>query len=222
MIAARTNTFTHASSAPVARRAWRRVRLGVLLLLCWSVLAWLAARALVVNADLQHADVIVVLGGSSTYVERTRTAAQLFREGRAPKVILTNDGQQGAWSSAQQRNPYSFERAAEELQRAGVPADRIEVLPQLVSSTYEESAMLREWATARKLRSVLVVTSAYHSRRAWWTLRRVFQGSNVEIGLAATPAGQQTPSPVAWWLHSRGWSLVAVEYIKMIYYHVRY
>jgi uncharacterized SAM-binding protein YcdF (DUF218 family) len=225
MIASRINTgttHTFSPAAPAARRAWRRVRLGLSLLLCWSVVAWVAARALVVNADLKRADVIVVLGGSSTFVERTRTAAQLFREGRAPRIILTNDGQQGAWSSAEQRNPYSFERAAEELRRAGVPAEKIEVLPQLVSSTYEEASLLRGWTSAQNVRSVLVVTSAYHSRRALWTLRRAFQNSGVEIGLEAAPAGQQTPSPVAWWLHPRGWRLVAVEYLKIIYYHVRY
>jgi uncharacterized SAM-binding protein YcdF (DUF218 family) len=218
----RTNTTTPASGARAARRSWRLARLGLLLLLGWSVLAWVAARALVVNADLSRADVIVVLGGSATYLERTHLAAELFRAGRAPRIILTNDGEQGGWSSAQQRNPFYFERAQEELRRAGVPADSIEVLPQLVSSTYEEAVLLRQWTKAQRLQSILVVTSAYHSRRALWTLRRVFQDSGLAIGLVTPPHGAQTPAPATWWLHPSGWRLVAVEYVKMIYYRICY
>ena len=77
-----------------------------------------------------------------------------------------------------------------------MPQTRIEVLSPLVSSTHEEAVLLREFAAAHNLRSLLFVTSAYHSRRALWTLRRVFEGSGVEIGLDFVPAGQmQTPGP---------------------------
>lgn len=213
---------TQVAAAPVARRVWRFVRTGLLLLLSWSLVAWVAARALVVNAELGHADVIVVLGGSSTYLERTQMAAALFRQGHAPRIILTNDGEQGGWSSAEQRNPFYFERAAEELRRAGVPADSIEVLPQLVTSTHEEAVVLRGWAQTQSVRSMLFVTSAYHSRRALWTLHRVFAGSGITLGLATPPPGQQTPAPASWWLHAHGWRLVAVEYLKMIYYRIAY
>ena len=104
-----------------------------------------------------------------------------------------------------------------------MPQTRIEVLSPLVSSTHEEAVLLREFAAAHNLRSLLFVTSAYHSRRALWTLRRVFEGSGVEIGLDFVPAGQmQTPGPFSWWLHLRGWQMVAVEYIKFVYYWAQY
>ncbi len=194
------------------------MRLAVALLCAWWLIAWGAARALMVETDLLHADALVVLGGSATYVERTRRAAELFRQGRAPVIILTNDNQRGGWSSAEQRNPFFVERAVDELQRAGVPAERIEVLPQTVSGTYEEALLLRQHASTRGLRSVLVVTSAYHSRRARLTLCRVFAESGIQVGLATAAPGQQTPRPMLWWLDARGWSMVAGEYVKLIYY----
>ena len=200
----------------------RILRIAILSLIIWPLLAWGMARALIVSAEPAHADALVVLSGSTAYVERTRWAARLFDEGRAPKIILTNDDEQGGWSSAQQRNPFFFERAAEELQRAGVPVERIEVLPQAVSSTYEEAMLLREYMAAQRLHSVLVVTSAYHSRRALWTLRRVFRGSGVEVMLAAVAPGGQSPAPATWWLHPRGWRMVAAEYPKLVYYWLRY
>jgi len=68
---------------------WRRGRVVLLLFLAWSILAWGAARALVVRAELPHADALVVLAGSATYVERTQRAAQLFANGVAARIVLT-------------------------------------------------------------------------------------------------------------------------------------
>ena len=201
---------------------WRLVRLGVLALALWSLLAWVAARALIVSAELERADALVVLSGSGAYIERTGLAAQLFKAGRAPKVILTNDPMKGPWSQEEQRNPTFTERAADELRRAGVPPERIEILPQPVAGTYDEAVLLRAWAVSRGLRSILVVTSGYHSRRALWTLRRVFEGSNVEVGLVPVAPGQQMPGPVIWWLKPFGWRMVALEYLKIVYYFFSY
>src|SRR6185295_12114049 len=162
---------------------WRRGRVVLLLFLAWSILAWGAARALVVRAELPHADALVVLAGSATYVERTQRAAQLFANGVAARIVLTNDNLPSGWSALQERNPLFVELAVEELKRQGVPADKIEIMPGFVSSTYDEITRVREYSAAHGLRSILIVTSAYHSRRAWWTLRHVFRGSEVAIGL---------------------------------------
>lgn len=202
--------------------ALRAALLVVSVLVVWAVVAWVAARALVVQAGPVQAEAIVVLAGSSTYKERADEAARLFHEGRAPKIILTNDGLQSEWSSELQRNPFYVERAVEQLRRAGVPAENIETLPQVVTSTYDEALLLREYVRAHGLRSVLIVTSAYHTRRALWTLRRVLKDEPVSIGLSAPPPGQQTPRPLTWWWHIKGWRMVAGEYLKLVYYYLRW
>jgi len=204
------------------RRGRRWLLLTAALLALWPVLAWLAARALVVQVELAHADALVVLGGSSTYAERTARAAELFKEERAPRIILTNDAQRGGWSEAEQRNPFFVERAAEALKQAGVPPEKIATLPQPVASTYEEALLLRDYAAAHDLRSLLVVTSAYHSRRAWWTLSRVFRGSATRVGIMVVAPGQQTPAPGCWWVRAAGWRAVALEYPKLVYYWLRF
>ena len=207
----------------VRQTRWRRLGPGVLaLLVVWVFLAPLAANHLSVAVELPHADAIAVLGGSGTYIERTRHAAQLFREGRAPKILLTNDGVRGGWSRSQQRGVFFVERAQEELRSAGVPADKIEVIPEPTINTHDEALRLRQYATTHNLKSLLVVTSAYHSRRAWWTMRKVFDGSGVEIGIDPVPPGQQAPSAKTWWLYPSGWLMVAGEYVKIVYYRLRY
>lgn len=188
----------------------------------WLFVAWLGARFLLVDTPLHQADVIVVLSGSAVYRERTQRAAEYYRQGFAKRILLTNDNLRGEWSSAEQRNPFFHERARANLLALGVPAERIELLTQPVTNTYEEAEALKDYAIANNLRSLLVVTSAYHSRRALWTLSRVFAGSGIEVGLQSVESGEQTPPPVTWWLYFSGWQMVVGEYVKNVYYRLNF
>ena len=128
----------------------------------------------------------------------------------------------GGWDRVEERNPYFYELAAKELQQGGVPAAKIQVVSDIALGTYEESLGLRDYATAHKLNRLLIVTSAYHSRRALWSMRRASERSGIQIGLDSPPPGWQTPAPSIWWLRRKGWRVVAGEYVKMIYYWLRY
>jgi uncharacterized SAM-binding protein YcdF (DUF218 family) len=190
--------------------------------MAWSFLAWAAARALIVRMPLPTADAIVVLSGAAAYKERAQLAAKLYRDHAASRVILTNDNLKGPWSSAEQRNPFYYERAINELCALGVPKERVEVLPQVVSNTYEEALLLHDYTKARGLHTIIVVTSAYHSRRALWTLRHVFKDDEIQIGLEPVPTGLQTPSSSTWWLYPNGWRMVFGEYFKIVHYRLQY
>jgi uncharacterized SAM-binding protein YcdF (DUF218 family) len=162
------------------------------------------------------------MSGSSTYKERTQKAAELYRQGRAPLVLLTDDHMRGGWSSALQTNPFFVERATEALIDQGVPAEKIRIVPGLASSTHDEAALLKDYASTTGLRSILVVTSAYHSRRTLRSLQQSFAGTGTTIGLEPVPPGSQTPAPAFWWLHFQGWRSVGGEYVKLIYYWLKY
>lgn len=196
-------------------------RIAILVAAAW-MLAWIGARLLVVTVKLEHADAVVVLSGSSTYVERTRWAAQVFKEGRTPRIIVTNDGLQGGYSIEQDRNPFFVERAVAELKNAGVPPDRIEILPVARENTHQEAMLLRDYSVQHNLRTLAIVTSAYHSRRALWTFEQAFRGSGISLGIEGPPPGRQTPKPSVWWLYALGWKLVPGEYLKLVFYHLRY
>lgn len=177
---------------------------------------------MITEAPLAKADAIVVLGGSANYKERAHEAARLLLDGHSQRILITNDNRQGPWSSVDQRNLYYYERAVEELKKAGVAEERVEVLPEPVTGTHDEAELVRDYAVNHGFKSVLIVTSAYHSRRALWTFSRVFRDTRIQIGLAAAPAEVETPRPATWWLTRRGWRLVPTEYVKMIYYVVKY
>ena len=220
-------TSNRSGSAPdgAKPKQWRRrILLAVLVcLLVWPPIAWAAAQLLIVSSDPESpVDAIVVLSGSSTYVERADWAAKLYREGRAPVVVLTDDKLISGWNAKEERNPFFYELAAQELQKRGVPAAQIEVIPEAALGTYFESLNVCEYATTKRLKKLVVVTSAYHSRRALWSIRRACSHAQLETSVSAPSPGWQTPSPWTWWLRRWGWRVVAGEYVKLVYYWWHY
>ena len=203
--------------------SWRKGRVW----LFSGALALLAAFFLLpyglqVRSAPPRADALVVLSGSGTYLERADYAAQLWHAGRAPHIILTYDGQSAGWDVRRQRNPSFSERSADELRARGVSSEAIFIIPELVSNTHNETARVRLYAEAKGLHSLIFVTTPYHTRRARWTLGRVFADSDIVTGIEAPPAGQQSPAPWLWWASVTGWKLVPGEYAKFLYYRLRY
>jgi len=194
----------------------------VVLLGLWPVAAWGAARMLIVRRDLPAADAIVVLSGSATYIERTSWAAKLFREKKAPLVIVTDEKLLSGWSQTEQRNPFFYELAVRELQRQGVPPANIQVVSDIGRGTFQECERVRDFAGAHGLRRLLLVTSAYHTRRAFWSIESVAPQTDLQIGIDGPPPGWLTPAPVTWWMSRWGWKMVAGEYVKLVYYRLRY
>lgn len=186
----------------------------------WALLAWFLANNLIIEKRLQKAEAIFVLSGSAAYVERTHEAAAVFKQGIAPKIFLTNDGLQGGWNQKEERNPFFAERERWELIEQGVPQEAIEILPTIVAGTNDEANLLVKISRERQIKSLLLVTSAYHTRRALWTFERAAckNESLIEMGIVSPPAGLQTPLPISWWLTVQGWQIVGGEYVKLIYY----
>jgi uncharacterized SAM-binding protein YcdF (DUF218 family) len=206
-------------------RARSRLRLALvvaaMLLALWPVAAWGAARMLIVKKELPGADAIVVLSGSATYIERTSWAAKLYREKKAPLVIVTDENLPSPWSQAEQRNPFFYELAIRELERQGVPKQNIQVISNIGAGTFQECTRIRQVASQQGLHRLLLVTSAYHTRRALWSIDQA-PDANAQIGIEGPEPGWLTPAPSTWWLSGWGWKMVAGEYVKLAYYRLHY
>ncbi len=205
-------------------RKFRFVLCFLVLFLAWLFAAPLLAERLIVEKPLTRADAILVLSGSSVYIERTQKAAELYKSGVSDKILLTDDGGRGGWSQTERRNPPFVELAKNELIRQGVLADNIEILDEKVSGTIDEALILQKKVSERQWKSILLVTSAYHSRRVLQTFERVFAENHLstEIGIAPAPTGVQTPPSFIWWLSPFGWQVVAGEYVKSLAYWAFY
>lgn len=186
---------------------------------------WLAAvataRWLVVSEPLPHADAALVLSGAPVYAARVRHGAALLEAGRVDRIVLTDDGVRRGWSRSLHTNPFMIDWSVAELARLGVPRDRVTVLGGRVSSTHDESIAIARYAAEHHLRTLTVVTSPYHTRRALWSVRRALHGQDVTVGSdPAWNAPDYAPPTFSWWLGS--WRAVATELVKLPGYWILY
>lgn len=205
-------------------RLFKVLIIFLVLFAVWIFAAPFLAANLFIEKPLEKADAIFVLGGSSVYIERTQKAAELYKKGVADKIFLTDDGERGGWSKIEKRNPPFAELAKNELVKNGIPADKIEILQPQVTGTIYEARVLNDLVVSRKLESVLLVTSAYHTRRAFWICDKILRenGSQINLGVESAATGIETPPPQMWWLKLNGWNFVAGEYVKSLAYWVYY
>jgi uncharacterized SAM-binding protein YcdF (DUF218 family) len=195
------------------------VILGVVLGAGLAALVLGAGRLLVDEDPLPtHADAIVMLAGSIS--DRVLEAADLYRAGVAPRVVVTRERvPRGDWALRARgvRLPESAEQTVAALRALGVPTSAITVIPRRTSSTDSESHTIARWACAR-VRSVVVVTSRYHARRARMILR---QALAPEIALAIRPARHDPFQPGRWWRDRRDAKAVLSELEKLAHYWLR-
>lgn len=120
-------------------------------------------------APLPRAEAIVVLGGATAPAfwprpwvhlseagDRVLYAAKLYREGKAPLLILSGGGWYGAPEAASM---------AEILKFAGVPDSAI-IQETGSLNTHQNAVNVREILAARGIHRILLVTSAMHMPRA--------------------------------------------------------
>jgi uncharacterized SAM-binding protein YcdF (DUF218 family) len=129
-------------------------------------------------------------------------AVKLLQQGLAYQILFTG--------ADVQPNDY---------QGLGVPVGQVMALPVLASTTYEEAIAMRQIVQVHSISSVLIVTSAYHTRRAYWTFERVFRGTGVELLIASVPPSGFTMD--AWWKSHMGRKLVPREYMGLAYYWLK-
>ncbi len=188
----------------------------------WALLAPYLATYLIVTRPIAKADAIIVLSGSAVYRERTRKAAELYKQGISQRILITNDGEKSGWSQTEQTNVPYFELERRDLIANGVPSEAIVVLPGVVSGTDDEARAVAAEIDERPLQTLVIVTSPYHTRRALRTFEKILTGRGVDIGIEHPGVGEISPKPEYWWLSLRGWRLVFVEYAKSAVYHAYY
>ena len=168
---------------------------------------------LVEEKVLEQADAIIVMAGNPD--QRLPPAARLYHEGKAPKILLTNDGVFSAWSRKHQRNLYQVEWALEDLLKKGVPEEDIVMLNYTDSGSIRDVLNTRAYVLGRDdIESLLVVTSDYHTRRTLWTFMHVFADDDLEIGIY--PVLSSSNNIIE---EFRNFYL---EFTKYIYYRLRY
>jgi uncharacterized SAM-binding protein YcdF (DUF218 family) len=165
---------------------------------------------LVVQDDVHQADAIVIIGGDHK-PERIERAVELYRGGYAPVVVIS------AGTIVQEGSTLVPE--AEVMRRQalalGLPEEAI-LLETRSQSTIENAQHSREFCRERGNDLILLVTSAYHSRRA----RRIFRetlGPDLAVSVQPAPQGHH---PLLWWLYPDQAAVVFYEYRNWAQYWI--
>lgn len=179
-----------------------------------------AGRVLVVADSLPPAaDAIVVLAGSVP--DRVLEAADLYRGGVAPRVVLTRERRrrgEARLRAAGVSLPEGDELAHDALLRLGVPAQAIVILRRRNASTATEARTIARWACRERLGRLVVVTSRAHTRRARLILR---QSLGPGTALAVRPSRYDDFTPSRWWRVRHQAKVVLSEYQKLAHYWLR-
>lgn len=184
-----------------------------------TVLTWLGST-LVVEDQLTHADAILPLAGGT--LDREIEAADLFRQGYAPRIVLTSEPELPTLQYlARQgiRLPTADERRLDVLAALGVPRDRVSIVARNVTSTIDEARDVTEWAARNDVHTVILVSSPHHTARAKGIFER-YGGSRVKV--IARPATLSDFKPSSWWMRRDMLREGIIELEKLLAYRIWY
>lgn len=157
------------------------------------------------QSKLQNADLIVAISGGETQ-QRTAEAIKLYNQGRAGKILFSG-------AAADPTGPSNAAAMRADALRAGVPDSAI-IIEEKSTSTLENAEMAAPLITELGAKSIILVTSPYHQRRASIDFS-LYLGDDVAIlNHSATDSSWRKSN---WWQKEKTISLTMSELQKTFY-----
>ena len=160
------------------------------------------------NFDCQRVDAIVAISGGDT-AARTNQAIDLYKNGWANKLIFSG-------AAADKSGPSNAEAMQRLALEQHVPSDDI-ILDETSETTKQNAANTHDLFSRNNIRSVILVTSAYHQRRAGLEFG---QRAGTEIRLVNHPVTTDNQWSPWWWTTPNGWYLAMSEFFKIIVFYM--
>ncbi len=161
------------------------------------------------SQECAPADVIVAVSGGDTNA-RVDHATKLYQKGWASMVIFSG-------AALDKEGPSNAVAMRQRAVAAGVPSSAI-IIEEESETTRQNAEMTQEIVSKNNFNRVILVTSAYHQRRA-----------SLEFGKSASASGAEIiNSPVTvdnqwsgwWWTTPVGWNLALGEFFRVIAFYL--
>lgn len=178
------------------------IALVIVLFLGWKPALAFLGGFLVRDEAPVHADAAIVLGGDD-FGSRTLTAANLVRQGYVPYAILSGPEMLGGHES---------DLTLAYAVKQGFPAAYFQTFPNSSNSTRTEAKAFSEELRRRGIHRILLVTSNFHTRRAYYLFH--LTDPSLEIHTIAAPDRYFTPD--SWWITRTGQKTFLLEWSKTI------
>ena len=191
--------------------------IAIPLLLVYPYLLKKLGYFLIFEQEPQRVDLIVVLNGRDT--ERSLAAVDLYNQGYSNLIVITRKAKEPGSDEFWKRvgNHFDgrifFQRAIEAM---GVPKDSFMMIEGEVTSTYDEALAVKKFLKRNGYKSMILVTSKWHSRRAYLTFKSVLEKDHVTITIY--PTKYDTFDSRTWWKIGIDAKSVFSEYGKLLYY----
>lgn len=159
------------------------------------------------NAPCQTVDAIVAISGGDT-AARAVEAIELYKLGWAPLIIFSGAAQDKSGpSNAQVMRQIALE--------SGVPREAI-ILENEGETTKENAEKTQGIVKEKGMESVILVTSAYHQRRAGLEFTK--RAESVQV--YNHPVERDKQWSAWWWATPGGWYLALSEFSKVIVFYM--
>jgi len=195
------------------------VAIAVLFVVITPAILTSCGRWLIVRDAPVRAEVAIVLGGGEG--ERLGAALRIWKQGRIGAIMITGPDAPLLPVYTGEDSLTMGEVKRRIAVRRGVPEqDTWLVLGE--SSTYEEAVAARRVLVERDVKSAIIVTSPFHSRRAFATFRDVFRGTGIRLSIETLPLDLSEDRVERWWRREHELMSVFTESVKILFYWKHY
>lgn len=183
----------------------RRLVIGLVAIAALIIMIILATGWFIAPQDtLEKADAIIVVSGGDT-AARTTTGVKLWKENWASKLIFAGAAADGGTSNATVMRRSAVDQ--------GVPADAT-FIEERSGTTQENAEFLKPVLQAQNVRTAILVSSPYHTRRLKVTFERAY-GQSVHFLVYPAPDAHWSRS--SWWKYPDTIRLTLSEVGKTFY-----
>ena len=173
---------------------------------------------LISDGALDKAGAILVLSGGVP--ERMLEAVDLYKEGYAPRIVITKAEEpenQNLLRALGVVDPEVHEVNLQIAAKLDIPDSAITVLEPRVNSTYRELEVLRDYCLAQGIQSVILVTSKPHTTRSYKIFQHLAEG---RIKAISRPSRYDTFNSQSWWKDRGMAKEVFYEYQKLVNFYL--
>ena len=207
---------------PFYRSLWilTPVALMVFVIIISGALFRIMGDMIVADEKASPADAVVVLSSGIEYYPRLIQAADLYRQGLAVNVVINGDRKTDTLRDLERKGfktccPW-YADSVSILAILGVPEDKIiRISNQDAYDTVSEADAVGRELIKRKLATVIITTSKYHTRRAKFIWQKMYKN---RLTIFMVSAKTDPYDPDNWWKDGRQIRWVLAEYGAWLYY----
>ena len=181
-----------------------------------QLLLWVGNSLITETPNLKPAQAIVVFSGGPW--DRGNEAAILWKQRLGDQIICTGENIPHDFKVLGINLPES-ELTRIQLIRQGVDSTKIQLIRR-GTSTFEEIEVIREFCQIQKIQSIILVSSKFHTYRIKKYVQPKLEKIGVDVQIHGAPASNFPES--SWWADEDGLLFVNNEYVKLLYYWIKY